>query len=154
VSTGTELECMRSLAATAERIALALERLAGIQSPPRSEPVPQHLQPGVTGTPRVTPQQHSEPVRAPVPQRLAAQGLPPPARRAPVCNTEGPVYVGNNPVRCGLDAGHEGDHELAGFTWAPATPPPTEAPPPTEPGHELPTRTEPPPANLDDAGVP
>lgn len=137
---GSELECLRSIVGSVERCALALERLAGIQPPPRAEPAPSRATGMVPN--RVT-AQRSEPVRGPVPMQRPAQGLPPPARRAPICNTEGPVFVGTNPVRCGLNEGHEGDHELAGFTWAPAA---VEPPPPTEPGHEVPSQTEPPPA--------
>lgn len=109
------LDEIRNAVAVLDRIAACLELVVGKHTP----------QAVVQTAPAMTPKnpvpvthRQGEPVRAPVPQTLAARGEPPPAKRGPLCNATGPVFVGSNPIRCSEDLGHKGTpHSHAGYEW-------------------------------------
>lgn len=142
----TYLEELRQCVRALVRIARALERATGIESeedrvPPVPQPTPSQY---VAARSLAAHQQQSEPIRGPVPQQRPAFEPPPP--RNTLCLAQGPVYVGANPVRCGEPKGHEGNHEVAGFAWPQAPAEHDEEAPQTNPHHEPPAATMPPPA--------
>jgi len=106
---------VRKLGIVLERIAAALERATGLDTPQATFVTPT---PRTPGRPAPVVQRQGEPVRAPVPPTRAAQGDPPPAKMGPRCNANGPVYVGSVAIRCSDDAGHDGPHSHAGYEWA------------------------------------
>lgn len=105
---------IRKLGGILERIACALERATGIDSPQTSY-APPHKQ---AGAPARATLPQGEPVRGPVPQTRAAASPPPPAKVGPRCNATGPVFVGTVPIRCSEDKGHtDTPHSHAGYEW-------------------------------------
>ena len=120
---------IRKLGTVLDRIACALERATGIESPqaPAAPPARAVVATGVRRPPQ------GEPVRGPMPATRAVHETPPP-KMGPRCNHQGPVYVGTVPIRCSEDAGHtDTPHSHAGYEWpneaaqaAPAAPETTE----------------------------
>ena len=104
---------IRKATAVLERIAVCLERFAGIESPQVVTRAPAQAPRGAVPPTR----QQGEPVRAPIPRALPAQGEPPPAKMGPRCNAHGPVFVGPVPIRCSEEQGHTSPHHHAGYDW-------------------------------------
>ena len=108
------IDAIRDATRMLERIAVALERVVGVESPQTIARAPATA--AANSSIPITHRQ-GEPVRAPIPPALAARGEPPPAKRAPFCSATGPVFVGSTAIRCSEDKGHNGPHSHAGYEW-------------------------------------